>query len=218
MIISFLNYDLFLKFILKLVEDKCCSLPQVLPFENLKGINLRVCEYIQKLPKLWALNLEILDLSHCKNLVEIRELAGFADKLKTWNLFGCKKLQALPRRLKFKFLERFDLECCESIQELPELCAPNLKTLNLSSCEILVKVHESIGLLDKLEYWHLRDCGKLQTLPRRLPLKSLKSFALSGCTSLENFPNIDSEMKCLQGLFSGVRLLSRINKATSTKH
>ena len=71
----------------------------------------------------------------------------------------------------------------------------------LSSCENLVKVHESIGLLDKLQEWHLRDCGKFQTLPRRLLLKSLDIFNLSGCTSLENFPNIDSEMKCLQYLY-----------------
>nr|XP_023887480.1 TMV resistance protein N-like [Quercus suber]XP_023912233.1 TMV resistance protein N-like [Quercus suber] len=173
---------------------------QVLPYENLKGINLRGCECIQKLPKLWAPNLEILDLSDCTKLVKIRELAGFADKLKTWNLSGCKKLQALPRRLEFKCLEYFSLYSCESIQELPELCAPNLKELYLSSCENLVKVHESIGYLDKLEKLYLSDCGKLQTLPRRLPLKSLQTFDLSHCTSLENFLDIDSEMKCLSCL------------------
>jgi hypothetical protein len=105
--------------------------------------------------------------------------------------------------LAFKCLEDFRLECYESIQVLRELCAPNLKILYLSSCENLVKVHESIGLLDKLEDWHLRDCGKLQTLSRRLLSKSLQSFDLSGCTSLENFPDIDSEMKCLHCLYMG---------------
>nr|POE81857.1 hypothetical protein CFP56_08184 [Quercus suber] len=60
-----------------------------------------------------------------------------------------------------------------------------------------VKVHESIGDLDKLEDWDLNYCGKLQTLPRRLPSKSLRTFGLRHCTSLENFLDIDSEMKCL---------------------
>ena len=210
MIISFLNHDLFLQFILKLVKDNFCFLLQVLPFENLKGINFSGCEYIQELPKLWAPNLEKLDLSYCTNLVDIHELAGFADKLKILGLLGCKKLQTLPTRLKFKCLEHFNLACCESIQELPELCAPNLKELYLYSCKNLVKVHESIGYLDKLKYWSLRHCGKLQTLPRRLPLKSLQHFDLSHCTSLENFPDIDTEMKCLLLLYiegSGTREL-----------
>ena len=195
MIISFLNYDLFLKFILNLGEDKCCSLLQVLPFENMKGINLRHCESIQKLPKLRAPNLEILDLSYCTNLVEIHEPTGFLDKLKTWYLTGCKKLRALPRRLKFKSLEHFYLDSCQSIEELPKLCARNSKTLNLSNCKHLVKVHESDGLLNKLETWDLSYCGKLQSLPR-LTLECLELLNLCGsgvrelpssrCTSLES--------------------------------
>ena len=208
MIISFLNYDLFLQFILKLVEDKCCSFLQVLHFENLKELHLRGCESIQKLPELWAPNLEMLDLSNCTKLVEIHEFAGFLDKLESWNLANCKKLRALPRRLKFKSLQYFILNSCESIEELPELCAPNLRMLNLSSCKNLVKVHDSIGLLDKLQDWYLGDCGKIQTLPRKLPLKSLENFHLFDCTSLENFPDIDSEMKCLKFFYlegSGTR-------------
>ena len=269
MIISFLNYDLLLKFILKLVEDKCCFLLQVLPFKNLKRINLKHCESIQRFPELWAPNLEEFNLSHCKNLVEIHGPIGLHDKLEILNLSGCQKLQALPRRLEFKSLTHFYLTDCEFIQELPELCAPNLKkielfgcenlveihesiglldkleilvlsfckklqalprrlefkslklfflgycesiqelpelgapklkTLDLSNCKSLVKVHESIGLLDKLTTWQLQNCEKLQTLPRRLALKSLGFFDLSGCTSLENFPDIDLEMKCLEYL------------------
>ncbi|KAK7835214.1 protein suppressor of npr1-1 [Quercus suber] len=276
---------------------------QVLCFEKLKRINLEHCESIQKFPELWAPNLKQFDLSYCKNLVEIHESIGLLDKLETLNLFGCKKLQALPRRLEFKslifffisvivnpfknyrscvhesiglldklkvldlsFCKRlqalprrlefkslihFNLISCKSIQELPKLCVPNLEDLNLSLCKNLVEIHESIGLLDKLEVldpsfckklqalprrlefkslelfflvtvnpfknylscfhesiglldklesWDLQNCGKLQTLPLRLTLKSLKYFDLSGSTSLENFPNIDPKMQCLETL------------------
>ena len=64
----------------------------MLPFENLKGIYLKGCKSIEKLPELWAPNLEILDLSDCTNLVEIHEPAGFLDKLKSWYLTNCQKL------------------------------------------------------------------------------------------------------------------------------
>ncbi|KAK9987696.1 hypothetical protein SO802_027935 [Lithocarpus litseifolius] len=163
---------------------------QVLRFENLESINLSHCESIQKLPELWAPNLKNLNLSWCKNLVGIHEPIGLLDKLEILDLSSCKKLQALPRRLELKSLIYFDLVACRSIQELPKLCAPNLKRLDLFGCNSLVKVHESIGLLDKLKFWDFRYCGKLQTLPRRLALKSLESFL--GSTSLEIFPSPSS--------------------------
>ena len=73
--------------------------------------------------------------------------------MKVGTLLIAKNFELFLEDFKFKCLEWFDLNCCESIQELPEMCAPNLKTLMLTSCENLVEVHESIGLLDKLEYW-----------------------------------------------------------------
>ena len=189
MIISFLNYDLLLKFILKLVEDKCCFLLQVC-FENLKGISLKYCESIQIFPELQAPNLKKFDLSFCKNLVEIHESFGLLDKLETLNLSYCKKLQALPRRLEFKSLILFYLEHCESIQIFPELRAPNLKEFDLSFCENLVEIHESIGLLDKLETLKLSYCEKLQALPRRLEFKSLILFYLELCESIQELPDL----------------------------
>ena len=51
------------------------------------------CESITKLPNLCTPNLENLDLSFCKNLVECHESIGFLDKLQKLCLFSCKKLQ-----------------------------------------------------------------------------------------------------------------------------
>ena len=88
--------------------------------------------------------------------------------------------------------------------------APNLEILDLSYCTNLAEIHEPAGFLDKLKTWYLTDCKKLRALPRRLALKSLEIFYLDGCASLENFPDIVLEMKCLKFLHmhgSGTREL-----------
>ena len=80
----------------------------------------------------------------------------------------------------------------------------------LCDCKNLVKVHESVGILDKLQIWELYQCKKLETLPDILRLKSLEKFDLTKCVRLEKFPNIDPEMKCLRSLnlsWSGIQEL-----------
>ena len=89
---------------------------------------------------------------------------------------------------------------CQSITRLPDLCAPNLETLDISFCENLIEIHDSVGLLDKLKDWDLQGCTNLQILPSTLKLKSLIVFDLSNCPRLEKFPNVHPEMKCLNYL------------------
>ena len=98
------------------------------------------------------------------------------------------------------------LERCQSITRLPDLCAPNLESLDICYCENLIEIHDSIGLLDKLECLVLCDCMKLQILPSTLKVN--KRFFLRNCPRVEKFPNVHPEMKCLENFYvfnSGIR-------------
>ena len=81
----------------------------------MKSINLRRCESITKLPNLCAPNLEYLNLSFCKNLVECHESIGFLHKLQKLYLISCEKLQNFPSHLMWKSLNVMDVSFCSSL-------------------------------------------------------------------------------------------------------
>ena len=121
------------------------------PLKNLINVNLSYCEFITKLPKLWAPNLKWLVLAGCENLVKLTELE--APNLRYLNLTNCINLV-----------------------KLTELEVPNLGYLCLSNCKNLVEIDECFGSLEKLTEWDLDGCSKHQILPSQLRLKSLYFF------------------------------------------
>nr|XP_023891571.1 protein SUPPRESSOR OF npr1-1, CONSTITUTIVE 1-like [Quercus suber]XP_023891572.1 protein SUPPRESSOR OF npr1-1, CONSTITUTIVE 1-like [Quercus suber] len=191
--------------------DSCIKLeilPSRLQLRSLQTLFLRDCRRLEKFPAICAPNLELLEMTDCKNLIEVHESVGDLDKLRWWTLNGCIKLEILPSRLQLRSLESLELENCGRLEKFPAICAPNLYALDISFCKNLIEVHESVGDLDKLIYWTLDSCIKLEILPSRLQLRSLQTLFLRDCRRLEKFPDIHPEMKYLRGLFvnnSGIR-------------
>jgi hypothetical protein len=105
----------------------------------------------------------------------------------------------LLQDIEFNNLKRIDLRENESITKFPNLCAPNLKELDLSFCRNLVGFHESFGSLAKLREWNLAGCQKLQNLPSNLMLKSLRILNISLCESLVDFP-LSRRFNILRGI------------------
>ncbi|KAF3947498.1 hypothetical protein CMV_026376 [Castanea mollissima] len=152
------------------MPNSCIRLPKLISqerrLENLTDVNLCGCEFITKLPKLWAPNLENLNLSFCQNLVEIDEYFGSLEKLEFWDLDYCRNLQILPSQLRLKSLRSFYLHGCSRLEKLPNFHPEMecLKALVLSESGIR-EVPSSIEHLTKLEELRLDDCKNLRDLP-----------------------------------------------------
>ncbi|CAN6582716.1 unnamed protein product [Malus baccata var. baccata] len=196
---------------------------------KLTWMNLKGCEFLEKIPDLsGSSNIKHLNLSWCKNLVEVDDSVGFLDKLVELDLSWCPNLTSGIRELPSSIayltgltsliandcelqnvpdlsgspnIRLLHLSGCEFLKKIPDLSgSPNLEVLDLNGCTSLVEVDDSVGFLDKLKILKLSGCSKLTRFVTRLGSRSLVYLSLDGCRRLESFPEIEGEMESLYWL------------------
>ncbi|XP_050274384.1 disease resistance protein RUN1-like [Quercus robur] len=180
------------------LEPKCLE-----KMKNLKFLivsNVDICRVLKYLPN----ELRVLDWSGFP-------LSSLPPNFDPQNLIALNMpesrvtLDKLFKRIQCKNLTYMNFNSNQYIRELPDLLSatPNVKKLDLRNCRKLVKIHDSIGCLDKLESWDLFSCDELQILPSCIVMKSLKYLYLFNCKRIKRLPDIPQEMENLKFLSLG---------------
>ncbi|CAI0463786.1 unnamed protein product, partial [Linum tenue] len=134
---------------------------------------------------LLLVSLKHLDANHC-NILCIPNLSK-AQKLEILNLEGCANLVGVSSIQYLKMLQLLNLKGCQSLKRLPSLIRLKLlKTLDLSHCSNLTRLPPSLGCLPTLCELSLKNCEKLENLPRSVMhlMKSLETLNISGCSTM----------------------------------
>ncbi|TQD93882.1 hypothetical protein C1H46_020496 [Malus baccata] len=204
-------------------SSKLKSLSSSIRMKSLKILDLSGCSSLEMFPEILEVmeELQTLDMSGSK----IKELPSSINNLtglRYLNLKDCKELKSLPSIIHMRSLITLDLSGCSSLEMFPEILEvmEELPELNLSESKIK-ELPSSINNLTGLRYLKLTNCKELKSLPS-IRMKSLKILDLSGCLSLEMFPEILEVMEELPELdLSGSKikeLPSSINNLTGLRY
>ncbi|XP_022734181.1 TMV resistance protein N-like [Durio zibethinus] len=106
-----------------------------------------------------------------------------------------------------KFLHKLkilDLSYSIYLVKTPNLAGlSNLERLEFEGCTSLIKVHQSIGLLERLVILNLAECNNLRELPDSIcNVKSLETLNLSGCSKLNRLPEHLGKLEGLRKLLA----------------
>ncbi|CAN8238004.1 unnamed protein product [Cochlearia groenlandica] len=168
--------------------------------EKLRKMRLSYSYKLTKMPRLSsAVNLEHIDLAGCNSLVGVSKSISYLHKLVFLNLKDCSKLESVPSMVDLESLKVLNLSGCSKLENFPEI-SPNVKELYMGGTMIQA-VPSSIKNLVLLEKLDLENSSRLKYLSQSIcKLKHLETLNLSGCTSLERFPDLSRRMKCLKFL------------------
>ncbi|CAN6565178.1 unnamed protein product [Malus baccata var. baccata] len=170
--------------------------------EKLKFINLSHCHNLEITPDFTNVpNLERLIVQGCTRLVEVHGSILTLTKLVLLDLSLCGQLKILPSKVCMRSLKTFGLFGCRSLEMFPEISEviEGLEKLDLSGSRIK-ELPLSINNLTGLSHLNLSKCMELKILPSKVCMRSLKTFDLSGCSSLEMFPEISEVIEGLEAL------------------
>ncbi|XP_068342846.1 TMV resistance protein N-like [Pyrus communis] len=162
---------------------------QLKEFKNLAKLtwmNLSGCEFLEKFPDLsGSPNIKHLNLSGCKNLVEVDDSVGFLDKLVTLDLSWCSNLTRFATRLGLRSLDQLKLYRCTRLERFPEIekdKMESLRSLNIGRSGIR-ELPSSIAYLTGLTHLVANGC-ELQNVPDLSGSPNIRLLDLRGCTSL----------------------------------
>ncbi|XP_056171407.1 TMV resistance protein N-like [Syzygium oleosum] len=163
-------------------------------FQNLKYITFGYCESLVRMPDLSCTpNLEQLNLSYCKNLVEAHESIAYHDKLQVLNLSECSELSVFANVLKSKNLQALHLANCTKFERFLDIPykLEGLKQLHLQGTAIK-ELPTSIENFVSLEIMYIYCCKNLESLPSSIyKLQNLENLQVNSCTNLIGFPKYE---------------------------
>ncbi|GAU20877.1 hypothetical protein TSUD_120690 [Trifolium subterraneum] len=91
---------------------------------------------------------------------------------------------------------------CKFLTEVPSLSkVPNLGALCLDYCTNLIRIHDSVGFLDRLVLISAQGCTQLKRLVPLINLPSLETLDLRDCSSLESFPEVVGVMENIKDVY-----------------
>ena len=87
----------------------------------------------------------------------------------------------------------------------------SLERLQFEGCTSLIKVDQSIGLLERLVFLNLAECNNLRELPDSIcNLKSLETLNLSGCSKLNRLPEHLGKLEALRKLLANKSAIKQL--------